>query len=117
MVGRSGRGVPCRVEPVDGAGRFVVISDRLDGIPARQVVVGRPSLVAARRWCRTLRRVDRVVLAHSADGWAATIHGVGHRRAVRCQVSIDTALALVLGGVPAGLIERSSEARPTEVVS
>jgi hypothetical protein len=47
-----------------------------------------------------LRRVGRVQLVVDDGAVVALVHGVGHRRRCRLQISTATALALALDGVP-----------------
>ena len=49
---------------------------------------------------RVLRRIARVDLHLAAAQVTANVSGVGHRRTSRIPVSLGTALALVLDGVP-----------------
>lgn len=52
---------------------------------------------AARRWTRTLRRIDRVEFT----GTGAVIHGVGHRLPMTRRVPLAAARGLVALGYPA----------------
>ena len=53
-----------------------------------------------RRVQRVLRRITRVDVRLSTGQVTATVSGVGHRRECELPVSLGTALALTLGGVP-----------------
>lgn len=52
---------------------------------------------AARRWARTLRRIDRVEFT----GHGALLHGVAHRLPITRRVPVDAARGLVALGYPA----------------
>ena len=53
-----------------------------------------------RRVQRVLRRITRVDVRLGIGQVTATVSGVGHRRECELPVSLGTALALTLGGVP-----------------
>ena len=66
-----------------------------------------PDHSAEQRVHHSMRRVLCVDLVVSDDHAAAWVRGIGHRRPCTVPVSIATALALVLSGVPATVALRS----------
>lgn len=68
----------------------------------RRMVDVRPDFEMASRWSQALKRVHHIEIRESggATGWAAWIHGTGHRTPTRRRISVPTAVALALRNVP-----------------
>ena len=67
-----------------------------------------PDPAAEQRVLHSLRRVLGVDLVVSNDDVAARVRGIGHRFPTTLPVSIATALALVLTGVPTNVAVRTN---------
>lgn len=67
----------------------------------RRTVATRPDFAMATKWSRSLKRIHHIEICERAgDGWAAWIHGTGHRTPTTRRISVSTAVALGLRHVP-----------------
>jgi hypothetical protein len=102
------RPVTMTSRPVRGT---VAVGDRPSRFEVRcgefhRTVDVQPDFDMASKWSRALKHIHHVELRNAASteagagGWAAWLHGTGHRTPTRCRISVPTAVALGLRRVP-----------------